>query len=102
MALPNPHPQGHGIPLEEAAAMTRRYRESMHKGGLFLRADVDALLAQAECTGLRFYYGRGVNGEDTLILVGVDKEGNDMVNGVLLDGSFPCPPFCGGGNSLNS
>lgn len=102
MPLPKPHLQGHRIPLEEAAAMTRRYREGMHKGGLFLRADVDALLGQKGCSGLRFYYGLGVNGEDTLILVGVDQEGNDMVNGVLIDTSFPCPPFCGDGNSLNS
>lgn len=102
MPLPKPNPQGHRIPLEEAAEMTRRYREGMHKGGLFLRADLDALLAQKDCSGLRYYYGRGKNGEDTLILVGVDSNGNDMVNGVLMELSFPCPPYCGDGNSLNA
>lgn len=100
MALPEP--KGHRIPLSEAAEHTKRYREGMHKGGMFLRQELDDLLAQKDCAAIRFYYGLGKNGEDTLILVGVDKNGNDMVNGVLMDGHFPCPPFCGDGNSLNS
>jgi hypothetical protein len=100
MALPSP--KGHGIPLSEAATQTKRSRDSSHKGGMFLRKELDDLLAQPGCSGVRFYYGLDANGQDSLILVGVDKDGNDMVNGVLIDGSFPCPPFCGGGNSLNS
>lgn len=82
--------------------MTRRYRESMHKGGLFLRKDLDELLAQKGCAGLRYYYGRSGLGEDTLVLVGVDEQGNDMASGVLMDNGFPCPIWCGDGNSLNS
>ena len=69
---------------------------------MFLRQELDELLAQPGCSGMRFYYGRDKGGESSLILVGVDKVGNDLVNGVLLDGHFPCPPICGDGNSLNS
>ena len=100
MALPAP--KGHSIPLEEAVAQARRFRESMHKGGLFLRKELDELLAQPDCSGMRFYYGRNSDGADTLILVGVDREGNDMVKGVLLDLHFPCPPVCNEGSPLNS
>lgn len=69
---------------------------------MFPKEDVDQLLAQPGCKGLRIYNARNKEGEDTVILTGVDDKGNDMVEGLLLEWSFPCPPFCGGGNSLNS
>lgn len=99
MALPDP--KGHRISLKEAVEQTKRYRDSMQRGGLFLRKELDELLAQPGCSGMRFYFGRK-EAADTLILVGVDKEGNDLVNGVLLDIHFPCPPVCGNGSLLNS
>jgi hypothetical protein len=37
-----------------------------------------------------------------LILVGVDADGNDMADGVLLDEHFLCPPFCNANSPLNS
>jgi hypothetical protein len=100
MALPSP--KGHRIPLSEAAEQTKRHRDSMIKGGLFLRQEVDELLAQPGCSGLRFYYGRNQAGADTLILVGVDQNGKDITDGVLLDIHFPCPPVCDDNNALNS
>ena len=100
--MPLPDPKSRRIPLDEAAAMTRRYRESMHKGWMFLRKDLDELLAQPGCAGMRFYYGLNDKGENGLVMVGVDRDGNDMVKGVLLDDGFPCPIWCGDGNSLNS
>lgn len=99
MALPSP--QGHRIPLTEAVEQTKRHRSSMTIGGMFLRPELDELLAQPGCSALRFYYGRDKEGQDTLILVGVDKDGNDMVNGMLLDFHFPCPPVCADKNALN-
>jgi len=106
MALPDP--KSHRIALDEAAAQARRSREGQHKGslsikgGLFLRKELDELLAQSGCAGLRYYYGRKSKGQDTLILVGVDKEGNDIVQGVVLEETFICPPICGTANVLNS
>ena len=100
MALPNP--KSHRIPLEEAAAQTRRYRAGLRKGGLFLRKEVDELLAQPGCAALRFYYGRTEDGADTLVLVGSDDKGSDMTGGVVLELHFPCPPFCDDASALNS
>jgi hypothetical protein len=100
MALPDP--RSHRISLEEASAQTRRRREGQHKGGMFLRTELDQLLAQPGCAGLRFYYGRKANGQETLVLVGVDEKGNDLEQGVLLEDHFLCPPICGAANALNS
>lgn len=100
--MPLPDPKSHKIPLSEASAQVKRSGGGGLKGGMFLRKDLDELLAQPGCAGVRYYYGLDANGQDTLIVVGVDQNGDDMVNGVLIDGHFPCPPFCGGGNSLNS
>lgn len=100
MALPDP--KSHRVPLVEAAAQARRFREGQHKGGYFHRKDLDELLAQPGCVGLRYYYGRKVEGQDTLVLVGVDKEGNDLIQGVVMEDGFWCPPLCGAANVLNS
>jgi len=100
MALPDP--KSHRISLDEAAAQARRHRDGQHKGGMFHRAELDQLLGQPGCAGLRFYYGRKADGQDTVILVGVDEKGNDMEQGVLLEEHFLCPPWCGSANSLNT
>jgi hypothetical protein len=99
MALPEP--KGHRIPLSEAVAQTKRFRENLHNGGLFLRQEIDELLAQPGCAGLRFYYGRSAEGANTLILIGADTKGDDMTD-VVLDVHFPCPPYCNDVSPLNS
>ena len=95
----------HRIPLEVAAAQTRRFRESAGpsavKGGAFRREAFEEILKQPGCTGIRFYYGVDDKGAPSLVLVGVDSDDNDMVNGAVMDIIYPCPPFCGDGNSLN-
>ena len=100
MALPDP--KSHRISLDEAAAQARRHRDGQHKGGMFLRAELDQLLAQVGCAGLRFYYGRKAEGQDTLILVGVDEKGNDMEQGVLLEEISSVRPFAARRMSLNA
>ncbi|HEU5218541.1 MAG TPA: hypothetical protein VFU23_07770 [Gemmatimonadales bacterium] len=109
--MPLPDPKSHRISLDEAIAQARRFREALNrgdlfsrkeKGGLFLRKEVDELLAQPGCAGLRFYYGRNAAGGDTVILVGADANGNDMTKGVVLEDHFLCPPFCGDASPLNA
>jgi len=99
-------PRDHRISLEAASVQTRRHRESMGaggtKGGAFRREALDEILRQPGCVGIRFYYGVNDKGEPSLVLVGVGDDDNDMMQGALMDTIFPCPPFCGDGNSLNS
>lgn len=56
---------------------------------------IKSILIQEDCIGLRVY-----NGYDTeearmnQVFVGVDTDGNDMRNGVIVDKSAICPPVC--------
>lgn len=98
-------PRNHRIPLAEAAAMTRSWRQrspGATKAGAFHADQVRELLAQKGCVAFRVYNGVNDNGEDSYVLVGVDENDKDMTGGVLLEFHFPCPPFCDDGSALNS
>ncbi len=96
----------HSIALAEAVDAARRHRQDgSHRpgdSGAFNAKPILALLAQSGCVGMRFYRGRDAKGADSLVLVGVDKEGNDMTAGLLVNGHMPCPPFCPDDNDLNT
>jgi len=96
----------HRVSLKEAAELTRRFRQDGEhragESGAFNSKAVLSLLAQLGCVGVRFYRGRGAEGEPALVLIGVDAKGNDMTEGVLLDKHLPCPPFCSDDGALNS
>lgn len=98
--------ENHYISLDDAAAMTERYRDQMSntqiKGGFFGRDAISAILEQHECIGIRYYYGLDNDNKQVLILVGVNIEGNDITSGELAEVSLPCPPYCGDNNVLNS
>ncbi len=85
--------------------LTERYRSRTGigavKGGLFWKDGIERLLQQEGCVAMRYYYAQNEDGKPTLVLVGVDKEGHDMLSGVLLDLSWPCPPICDGPHPLN-
>jgi len=99
-------PRDHHIPLQAAAALTRRHREAAGKGaalgGMIGRKALEELLAQPGCEGMRIYYGREELGQSALVLVGVDAADADMTGGTILEQLYPCPPICGNKNQLNS
>jgi hypothetical protein len=98
-------PRDHRITLEAAARMTRRYRTAAptgEKAGAFHADQVRALMAQDGCLALRYYHGMHEDGRPAIILVGMDPEGADMTDGVLLEKHYPCPPLCSELNVLNS
>lgn len=103
--MPFPPKRDHKIPLEAAAALTRRFRQGAGPGSqrasMFPREVFDTLLAQPGCMGIRIYNGAAEDGASAIVLVGVDRDGNDMTAAALFDLSVPCPPYCGGGNVLN-
>ncbi|HEV8599355.1 MAG TPA: hypothetical protein VGQ69_08360 [Gemmatimonadales bacterium] len=103
MPLP---PRDHRIPLAAAAALTRRYRDGIGKGAqkacAFHADQVRELLAQPGCVALRIYYGKQEDGEESLVLVGLDADDQEITGGVLLDFGYPCPPFCTDDSPLNS
>jgi hypothetical protein len=95
----------HAISLKQAAAMTARHRKTIKAGevkGLYYgRAALEQLLKQKGCVGLRAYLGKKDGNKPTLVLVGVDAAGQDLVTGVILEFGHPCPPYCSSPNSLN-
>jgi hypothetical protein len=69
---------------------------------MFPREVYERILAQPGCQGIRIYDGVDEKGAPALILVGIDKDGNDITAGELDEFQFPCPPFCDdGGSALN-
>jgi hypothetical protein len=102
VALP---PRTHRISLKDAAVLTKRHRDakvSEVKSGAFHKDQVLELLNQAGCVGLRIHYAREASGSPTLVLTGIDAANNDLTDGTILDVHYPCPPFCGAANPLNT
>ena len=102
MALPA---RDHTISLNAAAALTKRYQKANPnaiKAGAFHSAQVLKMLNQPGCVAMRIYYGQNADGTGTLVLTAVDSADNDLTGGVILEIVYPCPPFCGGGNALNT
>ena len=98
--------EDHTIALDDAADLTRNYRKSAGKGaikgGFFGRAALEQVLSQEGVVGIRYYYAQENNGRPVLILVGVDANGKDIVDGFMAERAMPCPPFCSPFNPLNS
>jgi hypothetical protein len=51
--------------------------------------------------GIRAYPAEHDDGATTMVLVGVDERGNDMVAGELAQDWITCPDVCPDGNDLN-
>jgi hypothetical protein len=93
-----PGAEKHEISLEEAKLHIQRHTKNPiypnHHGGSFDRAAIDKILAQPGCARLRIYQGKNEDGTPSLVLVGVDAAGKDMVSGSIMDKVQPCPPYC--------
>ncbi len=121
---PLPPKSDHKITLAKAVDYVKRYQRyspASEKGGFFWADRVRALLAQSGVVGLRYYHGLDEKGGYHLVLVGVDKDGKDIVRQIaggsqpakkssakgatammamsgegddLLEEHWPCPPWC--------
>jgi len=97
--------RNHTISLADASALTKRFQKANPnaiKAGAFHADQVLKMLGQPGCVAMRVYYGQAADGTGNLVLTAMDSADNDLTGGVILEVVFPCPPFCGGGNSLNS
>lgn len=122
---PLPPKRDHKITLKHAIELVKRYQRASpasEKSGFFFADPVRKLLAQAGVVGLRYYHGLDEKGGYHIVLVGVDKNGKDIVrqvvggappakgsgakvakalmatsgegDGEILEQHYPCPPFC--------
>ena len=97
--------QNHVVTLDQAVKYIQNYKKNpvapSTKGGYFGRNIFDKILAQQGVVGIRYYYAAKDDSTPTLVLVGVDSTGNDMVRGVVGEWINSCPPFCGSTNQLS-
>jgi len=95
--------EGEQITIEEAAEMTAKYRiahPNEIKGHYIGKNLIKTISSQEECMGIRIYHGLNVDGSREVILVGVNEDGNDMLE-IIVDRSSPCPNMCSKPNALN-
>lgn len=90
--------EDHYITLKEGIELTKAFRAEAPSNAVlahyFGKDALQKALEQPGCVGLRMYYGKHADGSPTLVLVGVDNNGNDIKNGHILQRALPCPPLC--------
>jgi hypothetical protein len=92
------------FPLETAAEWTANYRKKNPNGikaHFFGMNIINEILAQDGCVGIRCYYALDDNGVQQMIIVGADKDENDLYNGIIAEKSLPCPTYCPTSSPLN-
>lgn len=86
------------ITLEEAIGFTHSFqtRNPDELKSFFAGINkLNLILKQKGCIGLRIYNGYNTETrKNDLVLVGVDTNGEDITNGVILEDLNPCPPNC--------
>lgn len=95
----------HVVTLDQAVHYIQNFKSKpvapTTKGGYFGRNIFEKILAQPGTVGIRYYYAAMDDATPTIVLVGVDSTGNDLVNGVIGEVTNPCPPLCPTSNALN-
>ncbi len=92
------------VTLAEAIDFTHAYQEQYPDSTKAYLVDVDKLnliTEQKGCISVRIYNGYDTENNTTnLVLVGVDSEGEDMTEGIIIERVFSCPPYCSGKSPL--
>jgi hypothetical protein len=93
------------IKLGEAAILTASFRKKFPNDLLanaYNKSQMQTLLNQTKCAGFRIYNGLDGSGIQQLVIVGVDANGDDLYEGILLDKAQTSPPISLQENPLNA
>ncbi len=89
--------ENHAITTTEALTFIKQFREhygpEAAPGVFFDKQAVQAILAQPEAVGLRYYYGTDLFDQTQLVLVGAKANRNDLLEGEPLKISMMNPPL---------
>jgi len=93
------------VSIQEARDLTRNYRTRYRndtKAHLFKKEDIEAILKQKNCVGIRMYYGINDLGQKSPVLIGVKENPNNYedILGVAVDRGAPCPTQCDSSSPL--
>lgn len=61
----------------------------------------EVLSDNSECSGLRIYMGLNDDGDQCLVIVGVDGNGKDLTDNKILEYGTPCPDHCDNSSYFN-
>jgi len=90
--------EGEVVTLEEAQVYTKRYNSTIAEDDIkavsFGKENLENILIQNECIGVRFYYAKTEEDKLTLVAVGYNADGDDLSEGIILERGAPCPPYC--------
>lgn len=94
---------GEQITLDEAKEFVKSFRERFPeeiKGSFIGAENVQKILAQEGCIGIRCYHGYDdTNGRMNLVIVGVDEDEKDMTK-MIMNRNIPCPSYCDTSSAL--
>lgn len=97
---------GEIITLDEAVEYTHAFQKNNPdalKAFFVGRNKINRILEQNDCIGVRIYNGLDAeSGKNNLVLVGVDAEGEDITEGIILEKLTPCPKYCAKSSPLIS
>lgn len=98
MTTGNQNSAGAVITLEEAIEFTHAYQEEYPDSTKAYLVDVDKLnliTTQQDCVSVRVYNGYDTETNTTnLVFVGVNNQGEDLTDGIIIEKTLPCPPYC--------
>ncbi|MGG7661124.1 hypothetical protein [Dyadobacter sp. BHUBP1] len=70
------------IPLSEFEKMKERFQKDVGpeetRAVSYGKTVLEKVLSQKGCVGIRFYFAKDKNGKQTLVFIGVDKNGKDI------------------------
>jgi hypothetical protein len=92
-----PGAEKHQIFLCEGLQLVDNFRKNPqapnNQGGSFECGAFEKILAQPGCEKIKMYWAQE-NGKFTVVLVGVDAAGKDMLAGSIMEKQAPCPLYC--------
>lgn len=94
------------ITLEDATNWIKNWRTNLPKepakAHLIAKQALLDVMAPDDVVSVRAYMAIDNDGVQKVVLVGVDANGQDLIddNHILVDKSYPCPPYCSGESVL--
>jgi hypothetical protein len=79
---------------ETAAFQNATEFQGLSKSTAFDKLDFITLIAQPGCVKVRTYFAIDADDILTVVVVGVNSQGEDITDGIILGDATPCPFVC--------